>query len=94
MLEHQSYASTVLLTPRESQILGLLCEGVEGRRAIATQLQISMNTVAFHLKSIYSKLGVGSRDDAVKAAARSLGIAQRPAAAMPRNEDALRISPA
>lgn len=70
MAEQESYVAAVPLTRRETEILNLLCEGIEGRRAIATQLKISMNTVAFHLKSIYSKLGVGNRYDAVRVAAQ------------------------
>lgn len=77
MEQHEWCLAAAQLTARESQILGLLSEGAPNGRAIATQLGISMNTVAFHLKSIYSKLGVNSRGAAVQATARCLGARRR-----------------
>jgi LuxR family maltose regulon positive regulatory protein len=41
--------------------------------AIAEQLCISANTVRFHIKNVYGKLGVHSRSDAVRRA-RELGL--------------------
>jgi len=52
------------LTERESAVLNLLAEG-RSQREIATSLFISHNTVKTHLKSVYRKLGVTSRDAAV-----------------------------
>jgi LuxR family maltose regulon positive regulatory protein len=43
---------------------------------IATELFISVNTLKTHVKSIYRKLGVGSRADAVLEA-RRLGLIRR-----------------
>ena len=54
----------VYLTPREIEILQLLGAGL-GNKAIASTLQISKHTVKFHLSSIFSKLDVSSRTEAV-----------------------------
>jgi DNA-binding NarL/FixJ family response regulator len=45
------------LTPRESQILVLICEAAPDK-LIARQLAISISTVHAHMDSIYKKLGV------------------------------------
>jgi DNA-binding NarL/FixJ family response regulator len=52
------------LTPREREILGLLAKGFRYKE-IGGQLGISASTVRAHLHSIYSKLEVGSRTEAV-----------------------------
>jgi DNA-binding NarL/FixJ family response regulator len=52
------------LTPREIEVLTMLAEGL-GNKAIARQLDISDNTVKFHLSSIFGKLGATSRTEAV-----------------------------
>jgi len=57
-------AHGAILTERESAVLNLLAEG-RSQREIATSLFISHNTVKTHLKSVYRKLGVTSRDAAV-----------------------------
>jgi len=57
------------LTPRELEVLNLLAEGLPNK-AIAARLQISDQTVKFHVASICGKLGVGNRTGAVRAAAR------------------------
>ena len=58
------------LTPRETQVLLLLAEGLPNK-AIASQLNISEHTVKFHINSIMGKLGAQSRTDAVMRATRS-----------------------
>jgi DNA-binding NarL/FixJ family response regulator len=55
------------LTNRESEILEKLCNG-ENYKAIASSLFISGNTVRAHIKSIYRKLHVASRAQAVRTA--------------------------
>jgi LuxR family maltose regulon positive regulatory protein len=55
------------LTDRESAVLGLLADG-RSQREIATSLFISHNTVKTHLRNVYRKLGVTSRDAAVRQA--------------------------
>jgi DNA-binding NarL/FixJ family response regulator len=57
------------LTPREIQVLELLAEGLPNK-AIATRLQISDQTVKFHVSSISGKLGAANRTDAVRRAVR------------------------
>jgi len=52
------------LTPREEEILALLSRGFVTKE-IAQELNISFDTVRFHLKHIYSKLHVRSRTEAV-----------------------------
>ena len=58
------------LTAREIEVLELLAEGL-GNKQLAATLGISENTVKFHLSSIFSKLDVGSRTEAVTAGIRS-----------------------
>jgi DNA-binding CsgD family transcriptional regulator len=53
------------LTGREGEVLVLLA-GPLSRREIASTLGISPNTAASHVKSIYRKLGVSSRERAVE----------------------------
>jgi NarL family two-component system response regulator LiaR len=52
------------LTQREREVLRLLARG-ESNPQIAAQLSISLATVKFHLKNIYSKLEARSRVEAV-----------------------------
>ncbi|MBX3005562.1 MAG: response regulator transcription factor [Anaerolineales bacterium] len=60
------------LTERELDVLQLLAEGMANKQ-IALQLNISEHTVKFHSSSIYAKLGVTNRTEAVRRAAR-LGL--------------------
>jgi LuxR family maltose regulon positive regulatory protein len=55
------------LTERERDVLRLLPSRLT-LGEISTQLYISQNTLKFHLRAIYRKLGTGSREDAVQAA--------------------------
>lgn len=52
------------LTSREIEVLTMLAEGL-GNKEIARQLDISDNTVKFHLSSIFGKLGATNRTEAV-----------------------------
>jgi len=52
------------LTKMEQRILDMLCTG-KSYKAIGEGLFISVNTVKFHLKSIYSKLQVSSKSEAI-----------------------------
>jgi len=60
----QSHAD---LTPRELEVLRLLAQGLTSAQ-MAKQLVISVVTVNFHVRSIYSKLGVSSRSAATRCA--------------------------
>lgn len=54
-----------LLTPRERELLELLRTSMSSQE-IADELHLSLNTVKTHFRSIYRKLGVGNRREAVK----------------------------
>jgi NarL family two-component system response regulator YdfI len=60
------------LTPRELEILGLFAEGL-GNKSIAQRLGISEHTVKTHATSVFTKLDVSTRAEAVAMAAR-LGL--------------------
>jgi ATP/maltotriose-dependent transcriptional regulator MalT len=62
----------VALTGREVEILGLLAEGL-GNKAIAGRLGISEHTVKTHVTSVFAKLAVSTRAEAVANAIR-LGL--------------------
>ena len=57
-------AAVPLLTPRELEILAALGEGLSNK-GVARKLGISAHTVKFHLETIFRKLGVSSRAEAV-----------------------------
>lgn len=57
------------LTRREIEVLQMLAEGL-GNKTIARRLSISEHTVKFHVGSIFSKLNVSSRTEAVMVGAR------------------------
>jgi ATP/maltotriose-dependent transcriptional regulator MalT len=61
------------LTERETEVLRLLASGLTARET-AKQLFVTFNTVHSHVRTIYRKLGVGSRQEAV-GRARELGAA-------------------
>lgn len=54
------------LTRRELEVLQCLALGFANKE-IARQLEISTETVKFHIAAIYSKLGVNNRTEAVRA---------------------------
>ena len=57
------------LTARERQVLALLAEGLPNK-GIAAALDISDQTVKFHVAAIIGKLGASNRTDAVRRAVR------------------------
>jgi len=59
-LEPQELKPIETLTPRETEILGLLAEGLSNK-LIARELGISDGTVKLHVKAILRKLSVHSR---------------------------------
>lgn len=52
------------LTPRESEVLELICNG-QGDAEIASALKLSRNTVRNHVATLYGKIGVNRRSAAV-----------------------------
>lgn len=58
------------LTPRENEVLQLLALGFPNKQ-IALELGISEHTVKFHSSTIYGKLGVTNRTEAVRRALRA-----------------------
>ncbi len=52
------------LSDREIEVLGHIAEGLKYQE-IADQLIVSLNTVRFHTRNVYSKLQVNSRTDAI-----------------------------
>jgi predicted ATPase/DNA-binding CsgD family transcriptional regulator len=75
------------LSEREREILARLADGLSDRQ-IADELFLSLNTVKWYNRQIYSKLGVSSRTQAI-AHARTLGLlaasASAPASASRHN---------
>jgi len=59
-------------TPAELAVLRLLATDLS-QREIGSELYLSMNTVKTHARNIYGKLGVSSREDAVRQA-NALGL--------------------
>jgi DNA-binding NarL/FixJ family response regulator len=57
------------LSPREREILTVAAAGLS-TKAIARQLELSPNTVKFHLQAAFEKLGAATRTEAVVTAIR------------------------
>lgn len=62
------------LTDREAEVIGLLAKGLANKQ-IAVSLGISEHTVKFHVSSIYTKLNVTNRTEAVREGLRGGWIA-------------------
>lgn len=58
------------LTPHETRLLKLLVEGHNYKTA-AVELNVSVNTISFHMRHIYEKLQVHSKSEAVAKALRN-----------------------
>jgi DNA-binding NarL/FixJ family response regulator len=69
MLDHRT---GFLLTPRQSEILLLICDGL-ANKDIATRLAVSPKTIESHRRSLYIKLGVSTMADLARQAIR-MGI--------------------
>jgi len=75
-----------MLSAREREILALLSGGMSNKQ-IAHHLTISSNTVKFHLRTIYSKLGVRNRVQAMQALGQ--GCMTAPEGERPGEHDSL-----
>ncbi len=69
-----SLAASEALTRREREVLGLMVQGLTSDRELAEHLLVSPNTIKYHLKNLFSKLGVSSRAQLI---ARAASIGQR-----------------
>ncbi len=58
-----------MLSPRQADVLRLLLQG-KANEAISRELDMSESTVKTHLVAVFRKLGVGTRTEAMVAAAR------------------------
>ena len=65
----------VPLSKREKEVLKLVLQG-KGNKQIALALDISLRTVEFHLKNIYTKFQVSSRIELVLKLGRATGSAK------------------
>lgn len=63
-VSRQVETGTSSLSDREMEVLKLAARGT-GNKEIAESLIISVRTVQAHMRSIFSKLGVGSRSEAI-----------------------------
>src|SRR5215217_3395836 len=61
---------TAPISDREREILRLVATGATNQQ-IASQLNISINTVKVHLRNIFSKVGAASRTEATLYAVRA-----------------------
>lgn len=67
----------IVLTVREIETLQLLTDGSMSPKDVAREFCVSLNTVKTHLKSIYLKLGVHCRGEAIQRA-RECGFLRSP----------------
>ena len=69
IVEHTNRHASGRLTSREREVLTLVAAGISNK-GIARELQVSPNTVKFHVAAILEKLDAASRAEAVVAALR------------------------
>jgi len=66
------------LTDREREVLELIVQGVTSNRKLARQLEVSENTVKFHVRNILDKLHLHNRAQAVGFALRHHVVPAKP----------------
>ncbi len=65
-------AASAFLTPKEAEVLSLLASGLPNKR-IASTMNLSSETIKWHMKKLFIKLNAGNRQHAVDRA-RLLGL--------------------
>jgi DNA-binding CsgD family transcriptional regulator len=63
-MESEFVDDTVQLSPREREVLRLVASGARNR-AIAERLNVSENTVKFHVSNLLRKVGASTRSELV-----------------------------
>lgn len=74
LIQPAALSVTAPLTKKESELLELLCRGLSNAD-IANYCYVSLDTVKWHLKNLYKKLGVSNRTAAVSYG-RELGLVE------------------
>ena len=65
----EAEATEVGITPRETEVLGLMAEGLANKE-VAARLGITIHTAKFHVESLLRKLHAANRAEAVTAGIR------------------------
>ena len=73
-------AALAVLTPREHEILVMLADGARNAE-IAASLQVSEQTVKFHVSNVFRKIGASNRTEACRWAIREGLVRPEPGAA-------------
>jgi DNA-binding NarL/FixJ family response regulator len=73
------------LTPRESEILALICHGLTNQE-IASTLFLSVNSVKTYVRTLYRKIDARRRSQAVRFGISNGFLRPRPAAAAPAGD--------
>ena len=60
----ENLAARYALTPRERDVMALLARGNNSQR-VEEKLSIKHNTVKFHARNVYAKLGVHSQQELI-----------------------------
>ncbi|WP_231749713.1 response regulator [Polaribacter sp. BAL334] len=67
VVESFKKAPDSVLTERETEVITMLSQG-NSYKTIALNLEISINTIKYHIKNIYDKLQVHSKEEAIREA--------------------------
>lgn len=67
VVESFKKAPDTVLTERETEVINMLAHG-SSYKSIAIDLEISINTIKYHIKNIYDKLQVHTKEEAIKEA--------------------------
>jgi DNA-binding CsgD family transcriptional regulator len=71
--ENPYFGLRLPLSPREAEVLECAALGLTNLQ-IAKRLEVTVHAVKFHLASVYRKLGVANRTEAVVVALRAGGM--------------------